>query len=86
MPNKARLKKAAEVFAEQGIHPLKEAMTALLGVEEYKDRAQLWLKMYEWCEAKPKAQEELPGDLDPDEFAHVSSDELLKLVKPDGAT
>jgi len=81
-PNKKRLKKAAELFAEAGVHPLEEAMKELQLIDEPKERATLWIKLHEWCEPKAKHVIEEPSD--DDELEDVSNEELLKLVKPNG--
>jgi hypothetical protein len=83
-PNKKRLAKAAEVFAEAGFHPLERAMQLIAsGALEPKDEVKACLDMYSWCEAKPKTPEEPKnGDLDPKDFEHVTDDELLRLVRP----
>ena len=56
-------------------------------VEEPKDRAQLWFKAYEWCEAKPKSKEvdesedeESDADLD-----DLSREEKLRILRDETA-
>lgn len=85
--NKKRLARVADVLAEADLHPIKEVVQILLsGNLKDGERAKLWLELQSYCEAKPKASpEELGEPLDPDDFSEVPTDELLKLVKPEGA-
>lgn len=86
-PNKARLKRVAEILAEAGINPAGEIIDCIALMDEAKDRAKAWADLLAYCEAKPKAKEDAGlSDLNPDEFQDVSNADLLKLVKPDGAT
>lgn len=85
--NKKRLKKVAEVLAENDLNPVKELLNELAQIDEPKDRAKIWLELISFCQAKPKAiEEEDSGDFDEDDFSGVSTEDLLKLVKkPEGA-
>lgn len=89
--NKKKLRKIAEVLAENGIDPAQEILDILNTDDETKQlsprvRAELWLEVLSYCEAKPKASEEASSDSDDlDDFENVSNEELLRLIKSPGA-
>jgi hypothetical protein len=81
--NKKRLKKVAEALAEAGLEPASEIVKEIALMDEPKDRAKAWVELLAYCEAKPKAVEIDPNEdsLNPEDFADVSTEDLLKLVK-----
>lgn len=81
--NKKRLKKVAELLAESGLEPAAEIIKEIAFMDSAKDRAKAWADLLAYCEAKPKAVEIDPNEdsLNPEDFADVSTEDLLKLVK-----
>lgn len=85
-PNKARLKRVAELLAEAGVNPAGEIMDCIALMDEPKDRAKAWADLLAYCEAKPKAKDAPAEEIDPEQFGDLTNEDLLKLVKPDGAS
>lgn len=81
-PNKARLKRVAEILAEAGMSPAAEIIDCIALMDEPKDRAKAWGDLLSYCEAKPKAVEpDKGGDNSGLDLEGVPSADLLKLVK-----
>lgn len=94
--NKKRVIKVAELLAERDINPAqkiveiiewaeKGEITGINDIKKYltaKERADIWLDLLSYCEAKPKAIESLYDDgFNSENFEDVSSEDLLKIVK-----
>lgn len=79
-PNKKKLKKVSEALAEQGLDLVAQILAEIPLLED-KDRMRAYFELLSYCEAKPKFTEEGPGDIDPEEFEDVSTENLLELVK-----
>jgi hypothetical protein len=60
-PNKTKLVRVADLFAEQGINPVDKVMELLPDMRP-EAQAKVWLELLSYCQAKPK--EELVGEDD----------------------
>jgi len=83
--NKVKVRKVRDVLAEQGLDPVAEITNLILnGDMKDKERADLWFKLHEYCEFKPKEMEH-----EPDESAEIldgfTEEQLLRIVNSDGS-
>ena len=82
--NKIRIKKVAEVLAENGLNPVLEIVDILNNeAHDMKpaERAKLWLDLLSYCQAKPREIEPEPEDDPSEELQETPTEALLKLVK-----
>lgn len=81
-PNKRRISKVGEVLAEHDMNPASEIIKEIALMDEPKDRANAWIDLLAYCEAKPKTVEENDDDdFNPEDFKDISTEELLRIVK-----
>jgi hypothetical protein len=86
-PNNKRLKTVSQALADSGLEPVIEIVKLLQhGDMKDKDRADLWVDLLSYCQAKPKEIED-PGDDVGDEnpLDGLTTADLLKLVRPNEA-
>lgn len=84
--NKKRLPKVSEFLAEIGLNPLAELIDMLEETDPdkvvgQKLRADIWMELLSYCEAKPKHIDLEGEDDDLSEFDDIPNSEFLKLIK-----
>lgn len=83
-PNKKKLIKAVDFLSEKDINPVQKILD-LIPLLDAKEAVDAWFDLLSYCQGKPKEVEEEKGLVDPEDFEEVTTEDLLKLVKPDGA-
>lgn len=87
VPNKRKLQKASELLAEADLHPIQAVVDLIrLGDMRDKERADLWMQLFSYCEAKPKESDGGTGDGDESPLESLGEEDLLKLVKSNGVS
>lgn len=95
-PNKKRIPKVADYLAERDINPAQEILR-LLKDDDFKnplriqDKINAWLDLLSYCQGKPRddGAESTTAESDAElleKFKDVSSEALLRLVKPPETT
>lgn len=85
--NKRKVARVADILAEKGINPVDEILKLINGKDE-KGKPLLgpslkltaWFDLQSYCQAKPKALDNEPNDIDPEEFEDVTTADLLTIV------
>lgn len=80
--NKKKLKKVAQILADQGIDPVANILDLMDELESPRDKINAWFDILSYCQAKPKEYDPDDDDLDPEDFGDVPTSELLKFIKP----
>jgi hypothetical protein len=87
--NRTKLRQISEILAENGFDPIQEVIDILNEDDPTKElrpsvRAEICMNLAAYCYAKPK---EIEGDTDDgdDLIDELSDEQLLRLVKSDGA-
>lgn len=87
-PNKKKLVKAADVLAEKDINPVQKILEIIEEKDQAKAlspyvKAQLWLDLLSYCQAKPKETEPDgdPDGGDQDDFDEIPTDNILEIYR-----